>query len=189
MQTAVCLYIYAEFVLRKLWSENKKRNTLKKASRFLKLKRNLMMGKHKYAGKFSRGDFTATEMESLASFCETVFPPSPEEFSDEDDHHRNKEALRSFFSTSGSQTPVLRQVQTLTLYDPMLCFLNVQSFDFFFFFNNSANPGPNLILISIRYPRCLIMIKKYNMITGFGSESPSIYIYIYEKTICLSNKS
>ncbi|VVA98576.1 unnamed protein product [Arabis nemorensis] len=70
------------------------------------------MGKHKDAGIFSRGDFTATEMESLASFCETVLPPvppPPEEFSDKDDHHRNKEALRSFYTTSGSQTPVLHQ--------------------------------------------------------------------------------
>ncbi|CAE5968537.1 unnamed protein product [Arabidopsis arenosa] len=70
------------------------------------------MGKYKVAGKFGLRDITEAEMESLASFCEAVLPPvspPPEEVSGEGDNHRNKEALRSFYSTSGSQTPVLRQ--------------------------------------------------------------------------------
>lgn len=83
------------------------------------------MGKYKVAGKFGLRDITEAEMESLASFCEAVLPPvlPPEEVSSEGDNHRNKEALRSFYSTSGSQTPVLRQVHTLYLYiDPVICF-------------------------------------------------------------------
>ncbi|ESQ47481.1 hypothetical protein EUTSA_v10020141mg [Eutrema salsugineum] len=71
------------------------------------------MGKqHTDAGNFGHRDVTVAEMEALVSFCEAVLPPvppPPEEFSGEDDHHRNKEALRSFYSTSGSQTPVVRQ--------------------------------------------------------------------------------
>ncbi|EOA29584.1 hypothetical protein CARUB_v10013046mg [Capsella rubella] len=69
------------------------------------------MGKHRIAGKYGLRDITAAEMETLASFCEAVLPPvppPPEEISG-DSNHRNKEALRSFYSTSGSQTPVLRQ--------------------------------------------------------------------------------
>lgn len=75
------------------------------------------MGKHRVAGKFGLRDITAVEMETLASFCEAVLPPvipPAEEVSGEGDKHRNKEALRSFYSTSGSQTPVLRQVHTLS---------------------------------------------------------------------------
>lgn len=70
------------------------------------------MDKYKVAGKFGLPDITVAEMESLASFCEAVLPsvqPPPEELSGEGDNHRNKEALRSFYSTSGSKTPVLRQ--------------------------------------------------------------------------------
>uniref|UniRef100_A0A1J3HPS5 Long-chain-alcohol oxidase n=1 Tax=Noccaea caerulescens TaxID=107243 RepID=A0A1J3HPS5_NOCCA len=69
------------------------------------------MGKQRNAGKFGLRDITVAEMESLGSFCEAILPPlsPPEEYSGEDDHHPNKEALRSFYTTSGSQTPILRQ--------------------------------------------------------------------------------
>ncbi|KAL1224818.1 Long-chain-alcohol oxidase FAO3 [Cardamine amara subsp. amara] len=69
------------------------------------------MGKNRDTGKFGNRSITAAEMESLTSFCEAVLPPlpPPEEFSGEYDHHRNKDALRSFYSTSGAQTPIVRQ--------------------------------------------------------------------------------
>lgn len=76
------------------------------------------MGNHTDARSFGHREVTAAEMESLASFCEAVLPPvpPPEEYLREDDHHRNKEALRSFYSTCGSQTPVARQVHALSLF-------------------------------------------------------------------------
>lgn len=95
---------------------------------FNHIKANCVMDKYKVAGKFGLPDITVAEMESLASFCEAVLPsvqPPPEELSGEGDNHRNKEALRSFYSTSGSKTPVLRQVHTLFLYiHQMICFFN-----------------------------------------------------------------
>ncbi|CAN6812001.1 unnamed protein product [Brassica oleracea] len=70
-----------------------------------------MMGNHTDTGNFGHLGITTAEMESLGSFCEAVLPPvsPPEEYSAGDDHCRNKEALRSFFSTSGSRTPVVRE--------------------------------------------------------------------------------
>ncbi|CAN8258373.1 unnamed protein product [Cochlearia groenlandica] len=75
------------------------------------------MGKHRYSGYFGHRDVTAAEMESLASFCETVLPPvsPPEDFSGEDDHCRNKEALRSFYLTSGSQANIVGQTIELIM--------------------------------------------------------------------------
>ncbi|CAH2052928.1 unnamed protein product [Thlaspi arvense] len=77
------------------------------------------MGKHTDVKHFGYRNVTAAEMETLASFCEAVLPPVPppktKEFSGEDDHHRNKEALRSFYSISGSQTPVVRQTIDLII--------------------------------------------------------------------------
>ncbi|KAJ0235720.1 Long-chain-alcohol oxidase FAO3 [Hirschfeldia incana] len=75
------------------------------------------MGNHADTKSFGHREVTAAEMESLASFCEAVLPPvpHPEELLGEDDHHRNKEALRSFYSTCGSQTPVARQTIDLII--------------------------------------------------------------------------
>lgn len=120
MQTAVSIYLYislAQFALRntlKTVLSRKKKNTLK-AFQFYNIKTYSVMGKNKDTGKFGNRSITAAEMESLASFCEAVLPPvsPPEAFSGIDDHHRNKEALRSFYSSSGSQTPIVRQVHTL----------------------------------------------------------------------------
>ncbi|XP_010512451.1 PREDICTED: long-chain-alcohol oxidase FAO3 [Camelina sativa] len=88
------------------------------------------MGKQKIAGKFGLPDIKAAEMETLASFCEAIFPPvappPPEELSGAGDtnKHRNTEALRSFYSTSGSQTPVLRQsIELLTKRGTMEAYL------------------------------------------------------------------
>ncbi|CAN8270478.1 unnamed protein product [Cochlearia groenlandica] len=69
------------------------------------------MGKQRNTGRYGLRDINVAEMESLGSFCEAVLPPlpPPEEFPGEDDNHRNKEALRLFYSTSCSQTPILRQ--------------------------------------------------------------------------------
>lgn len=76
-----------------------------------------MMGNHTDARNFGQREITAAEMESLASFCEAVLPPvpHPEELLGEDDHHPNKEALRSFYTTCGSQTPVARQTIDLII--------------------------------------------------------------------------
>ncbi|KAG2265909.1 hypothetical protein Bca52824_072988 [Brassica carinata] len=75
------------------------------------------MGNHTDARNFGQREITAAEMESLASFCEAVLPPvpHPEELLGEDDHHPNKEALRSFYTTCGSQTPVARQTIDLII--------------------------------------------------------------------------
>lgn len=74
------------------------------------------MGNNIDTGNFGHLGITTAEMESLASFCEAVLPPvsPPEEYSGGDDHYRNKETLRSFFFTSGSRTPVVREVNPLS---------------------------------------------------------------------------
>ncbi|XP_019057551.1 PREDICTED: long-chain-alcohol oxidase FAO3-like isoform X2 [Tarenaya hassleriana] len=73
-----------------------------------------MMSEKIDAGKFFRRGFTATEMESLAAVCETILPPLSPEYSDagEDDHPK-KEALKSFYTKSGSQSHVLQQTVEL----------------------------------------------------------------------------
>lgn len=91
------------------------------------------MGNHTDARNFGHREVTAAEMESLASFCEAVLPPvpHPKELLGEDDHHPNKEALRSFYTTCGSQTPVARLVHALSLFiDHMVRVLNGQTFGF-----------------------------------------------------------
>lgn len=76
------------------------------------------MGNQTDTGNFGHLGITTAEMESLASFCEAILPPvsPPEEYSAGDDHCRNKEALRSFFSTSGFRTPVVREVNPLFIH-------------------------------------------------------------------------
>ncbi|XP_010532672.1 PREDICTED: long-chain-alcohol oxidase FAO3-like [Tarenaya hassleriana] len=70
----------------------------------------MTMSEKRDAGKFGRRGFTAAEMESLAAVCETLLPPlSPEYSPDGEDDHPNKEALRSFYSDSGSKSHVLHQ--------------------------------------------------------------------------------
>ncbi|XP_010529119.1 PREDICTED: long-chain-alcohol oxidase FAO3-like, partial [Tarenaya hassleriana] len=73
-----------------------------------------MMSEKIDAGKFFRRGFTVMEMESLAAVCETILPPlSPEYSNTDEDDHPNKEALRSFYSGSGSQSHVLHQAAEL----------------------------------------------------------------------------
>lgn len=63
------------------------------------------MGKERGEGKYSHG-FSHGEMESLASICEAVLPPSS---SMED------QTLQSFYRASGSQPPIPDEVRIYKL--------------------------------------------------------------------------
>jgi long-chain-alcohol oxidase len=66
-------------------------------------------GERKYSHTFS-----AAEMQSLGSICETVFPPLPSNSLEGEEEQPNN-VLQSFCKASGSQTPIPDQVLSLSL--------------------------------------------------------------------------
>ena len=58
--------------------------------------------------------FTAAEMQSLGSICETILPPLPSN-SLEGEEEQPSNVLQSFCKASGSQTPIPDQVLSLSL--------------------------------------------------------------------------
>uniref|UniRef100_A0A2N9FFV4 Uncharacterized protein n=1 Tax=Fagus sylvatica TaxID=28930 RepID=A0A2N9FFV4_FAGSY len=71
----------------------------------------LLWGERRGGRKYIHG-FTAAEMESLASICETLLPPLPlRSFEGKDD--QSSKAMQSFYKASGSQTPIPDEVAEL----------------------------------------------------------------------------
>lgn len=75
------------------------------------------------SGKFSHG-FSAVEMETLATICDTVLPPLP--FDSSNNNHSDA-AVKAFYAASGSQSPIPDEVSWLIDWG--------NKFLMFFFFN------------------------------------------------------
>jgi len=69
-----------------------------------------------WEGKTYKHGFSSSEIDSLTSICEAVFPPlDPPPHLDEYDHHQINGSLQSFFQSSASQKPIPDEVNNLTI--------------------------------------------------------------------------
>lgn len=73
----------------------------------------LLRGGRRGESKYSH-TFTAAEMQSLGSICETILPSLPSN-SLEGEEYQPSNVLQSFCKASGSQTPIPDQVLPLSL--------------------------------------------------------------------------
>jgi len=87
-----------------------------------------------WEGKSYNHGLSSTEMDTLTSICEAIFPPlDPPPHLDEYDHHNHKinGSLQSFFHSSASQKPIPDEVIKLTIFSTIHFFT---PFDFPFLF-------------------------------------------------------
>ncbi len=88
----------------------------------------LLWGERRGERKYIHG-FTAAEMESLASICETLLPPLPlRSFEGKDD--QSSKAMESFYKASGSQTPIPDEVINISLSLSLSLYIYILLFSF-----------------------------------------------------------